>query len=103
MEVAVKKERKWIIWGGTGILAVLLLVYLAGALYYGRHFYRGTTLNGRNLSGKSTKTVAKELSDYELNVWELAIDGSHISEVITAIVLGLDQDMNRVVGGIFMF
>ena len=89
-----KKKQKtidkkiWIIIGG--IIAGLVIVYLAISVFFMSHFYINTQINGKNFSGKNAAAVENyiknQVADYKLTIVEQnnmtdAIEGSDISLV----------------------
>lgn len=65
------------------ILGVLLVIYAAFAIFFGSHFMFNTTINGKNYSLKSAKTVAEDMKlqvqDYTLTLEESDGDSEEIS------------------------
>ena len=89
-----KKKQKtidkkiWMIIGG--IIAGLVIVYLAISVFFMSHFYINTQINGKNFSGKNAAAVENyiknQVADYKLTIVEQnnmtdAIEGSDISLV----------------------
>ena len=88
-----KKQKKidkkiWMIIGG--IVAGLVIVYLAISVFFMSHFYINTQINGKNFSGKNAAAVENyiknQVADYKLTIVEQnnmtdAIEGSDISLV----------------------
>lgn len=89
-----KKKQKtidkkiWMIIGG--IIASLVIVYLAISVFFMSHFYINTQINGKNFSGKNAAAVENyiknQVADYKLTIVEQnnmtdAIEGSDISLV----------------------
>ena len=89
-----KKKQKtidkkiWMIIGG--IIAGLVIVYLAISVFFMSHFYINTQINGKNFSGKNAVSVENyiknQVADYKLTIVEQnnmtdAIEGSDISLV----------------------
>ena len=89
-----KKKQKtidkkiWMIIGG--IIAGLVIVYLAISAFFMSHFYINTQINGKNFSGKNAAAVENyiknQVADYKLTIVEQnnmtdAIEGSDISLV----------------------
>ena len=89
-----KKKQKtidkkiWMIIGG--IIAGLVIVYLAISAFFMSHFYINTQINGKNFSGKNAAAVENyiknQVADYKLTIVEQnnmtdAIKGSDISLV----------------------
>lgn len=89
-----KKKQKtidkkiWMIIGG--IIAGLVIVYLAISVFFMSHFYINTQINGKNFSGKNAAAVENyiknQMADYKLTIVEQnnmtdAIEGSDISLV----------------------
>lgn len=76
----------------AGIFGVLIVAYLAVALFFNSHFFIGTTINGTKFSGKSIKQVEsfmeKQVAGYELTLEES--DGG------TEVIKGTDIDVNYV-------
>ncbi len=67
-----KKYKKWIILAAA--FFSLLIIYLLFSLYFMNHFHFRTTINGKNVTGKSVKQVKegneKTLEDYTLVIRE---------------------------------
>ena len=89
-----KKKQKtidkkiWMIIGG--IIAGLVIVYLAISVFFMSHFYINTQINGKNFSGKNAAAVENyiknQVADYKLTIVEQnnmtdAIEGLDISLV----------------------
>ncbi|WP_270841389.1 L,D-transpeptidase family protein [Mediterraneibacter faecis] len=89
-----KKKQKtidkkiWMIIGG--VIAGLVIVYLAISVFFMSHFYINTQINGKNFSGKNAAAVENyiknQVADYKLTIVEQnnmtdAIEGSDISLV----------------------
>ncbi|MCQ2492687.1 MAG: hypothetical protein MJ087_06565, partial [Lachnospiraceae bacterium] len=59
---------------GGGIAAVVLAAYLGGAYYYSSHFFKNTTINGMDVSGKTVAQVEKAMEEniagYHLTISE---------------------------------
>ena len=87
-----KKKQKtidkkiWMIIGG--IIAGLVIVYLAISVFFMSHFYINTTINGKDFSGRSASSVEayikEQVKDYKLTIKEQdsksdVIKGSDIS------------------------
>ena len=84
-----KRGKSWAVYGLVGIVAVILLVYLAGAVYYSGHLMRGTKINGIAVSGKTPAQVKQQLENYTLTITEKAADGSLIEQKVTGEQVGL--------------
>lgn len=67
---------------GGAILGLIASSYIMGVIYYSSHFLYKSTLNGIDVSGKTVKSVAKIISDYELKVKEATIDGKKVKETM---------------------
>ena len=63
-----RKQRRRFLW--VIPLAVLAVVYLAGALFFSRNFLPNTTINGQDVGGKSIKAVTAIYN--EIGIAELA-------------------------------
>lgn len=81
-------KKIWMIIGG--IIAGLVIVYLAISVFFMSHFYINTQINGKNFSGKNAAAVENyiknQVADYKLTIVEQnnmtdAIEGSDISLV----------------------
>ena len=73
-----------------GVIAGLVIVYLAISVLFMSHFYINTQINGKNFSGKNAAAVENyiknQVADYKLTIIEQnnmtdAIEGSDISLV----------------------
>lgn len=84
-----EKGKKVVIYGLSGVVAALLIVYLAGAFYYSGRLMKGTKINGISVSGKTPAQVKKAMENYELTVYEKASDGSKAEQKITGQQAGL--------------
>ena len=60
------------VWITSGIILMLLMIYLGFALYYSTHFLPGTVINGVTASGDTVKDVewkiTKEIEKYEIKI-----------------------------------
>lgn len=68
-----KTRNEWLgVWITSGILLVLLLIYLGTALFYCTHFLPGTVINGISVSGDNIKDVKwkmiQETEKYEIKI-----------------------------------
>lgn len=61
MEKTGTKKKGWIVAGG--IAAGLILIYVGFSVYFMSHFFFGTTINGRKVSGCSVESVQKKIRD----------------------------------------
>lgn len=95
-----EKGKKIVIYGLLAIVAIVLVVYLAGAFYYSKHLMKGTRINGIDVSGKTTAQVKKAMEDYELTVYEKAADGSVVEQKITGDQAGLTMSGEAAIGDI---
>ena len=77
-----KKKQKtidkkiWMIIGG--VIAGLVIVYLAISVFFMSHFYINTQINGKNFSGKNAAAVENyiknQVADYKLTIVPLKKD-----------------------------
>ncbi|MDS0524513.1 L,D-transpeptidase/peptidoglycan binding protein [Clostridium sp. SHJSY1] len=76
-------------------LCVLIFIYIGFAIYFGNHFYFGTTINEINVSGKSVETADELISD-EISSYSLQIEErNNIKEEIKASDVGLKYNKNE--------
>ena len=70
-------------------LGLIIAMYLGGVLYFNSHFYFGTTINGKNVSGKTVDGANKEITDIIKN-YKLTLKGRDgTTEAITASQINL--------------
>lgn len=71
---ALRKAKQFQMKIGVITIAVVLLIYIAGALFYTWHFYQGTTINGvvaSNMSlDKAEDVISRQVKDYTLTIEE---------------------------------
>lgn len=82
-------RKKILIGSAAGVVAALVIAYLAGVVYYRGHLLRGTTINGINVSGKTVDQVQDAMKEYRLKVTEKGSDGEKLEDTITAGELGM--------------
>lgn len=75
-------------------VAVLLVIYFAGAIYFNSHFLSGTLLNGHEVGGKKVEEVQK-LIESDLDAHTLKLKGRKDQEEE---ILASDIDMNIQMG-----
>lgn len=68
-------------------IGVLVFIYVIGVIYYGNHFYPGTTVDGISVAGMNARTAASHIND-ELASYELHIIGTETVDVITGNDIG---------------
>ncbi len=60
------------VWITSGVILMLLLIYLGFALFYSTHFLPGTVINGVTASGDTVKdvewTITQEIEKYEIKI-----------------------------------
>lgn len=74
----------------VGSLGGLALLYLGGVVAWSSVYMPNTTLNGRNVSLQSAKSVARSY-ERELGSYELAVSGDGTSFSVKASEIGLDS------------
>ncbi|MDD3368103.1 MAG: L,D-transpeptidase family protein [Lachnospiraceae bacterium] len=77
-------KTKWLF----AAVAVILLVYLAGVLWFSFHFCWNSTVNGMDLSGKTVGSIAEDIAGYQLEVTEMQKDRSDYTETISGEAIG---------------
>lgn len=89
-----KKSNKGLVLLAT-ILGSLLVIYLITTLYFSKHFFFRTSINGVNVSAKSDKAVqslmATEASGYELTIKER----NDVTEQISGADISLKYDFSN--------
>lgn len=70
-------------------LAVILLIYLGGLMYYKYHYFYGTTVNGINVGGMSINDVHKLYENYDIEIIEKSEQEKEISHVLSGSQIGL--------------
>lgn len=70
MEIVNKRNR--IITGITISLCALLVIYLVLSIYFTRHLYFGSKINGTNVSGKTVEEIKSQMTS-QLNTYTLTI------------------------------
>lgn len=75
----------------TGVVALLVAVYVGGSLYFQTTFLPGTTLDGRDVSLRPVSEVAAEKSG-ELRDFEAQVSGGGLDLAITGEQVGLAYD-----------
>jgi lipoprotein-anchoring transpeptidase ErfK/SrfK len=87
-----KNKRRKLIIGIISFCCILILLYSGVAVYFIKHFYVGSEINGIDVSGKSIESVEEEL-EAELQKYRLTIKerGGKIEE-ITAQEVGLKYE-----------
>lgn len=68
-----KKQKKIILFSGCGAAALLFLIYVSFAIYFSSHFLFGTTINGIDCHGMTTKEAVKAIQKY-LDTYTLTIE-----------------------------
>lgn len=74
-----------------GTVSVVLLGYLGISLYYRKHFYPNTFINGINVSGKTAEEIKQE-TEAEMEKYQLAIGGR---EKLTGIIYSTDIGLKQ--------
>lgn len=75
-------------------LGLVILLYLGCVIYFSKHFFFHTEINGIDASCKSSSTVEEQIAD-EISTYSLTITGRNdITETITAADLGLSYSSN---------
>ncbi|ROR26360.1 putative peptidoglycan binding protein [Mobilisporobacter senegalensis] len=68
------KRKEVLIYGGAGLLLPLLILYFLLSIYYNKHFYNNTMINGVNASNMTVKQVEiainKQVNSYILTLEE---------------------------------
>ena len=83
------KPKKIIIGILIACVAVLAILYAAGAFYFSSHFLPGSKINGVNCSGKTLESVENHLAD-EISSYALTIkERGDNTETISADRIGL--------------
>ena len=68
------KAKKIVLGILIGYVALMVLGYIAGVVYFTKHFYLGSQINGMNASGKSVEdvedSIVDEIASYTLKLKE---------------------------------
>lgn len=64
------------------VLLVVAAIYVAGSLFFSSHFLPGTTVNGTNMSMRSTKAAVAMAQNDEENGYSTHVDGDGVDLVI---------------------
>ena len=73
-----------------GILAgAAVVVYIAGAVYYKSHFFKGTNIYGTDVSKMKIEDFQDKLSDYKMQVEQKDKDGNKFTEEFSVSDLGI--------------
>ena len=84
-----KDKKKKLYLAIVSIVAALLIVYLGFSIYFTKHFYFGSKINGTSISNKTVSEVEEELQN-KINTYSLNIKGRDgLEEVVNAEDLGL--------------
>lgn len=73
------------------VIGVLAFIYIVGVIYYGNHFYPGSTIDGIPVGGMNARTAVSYIND-ELGAYELCIIGEETVDVITGSDIGYAGD-----------
>lgn len=94
-------NKKKIIIGASVISLVLIaIIYLGVAVYYQYHFLPGTTINGKDYSNKTIKSVNESMQDdirlYYLKIIERNSDVEHIAAGDIGLSISIDGDLSKI-------
>lgn len=87
-------KKGWIAAGVT--IGVLILGYAGVSVYFGSHFFRGTTVNGTDVSGAGAAQAGALLAS-EAEAYTLTVEEADQSEVITGEAISLEMDSEEAV------
>ena len=94
-------NKKKVIIGASVITFVLIaIIYLGVAVYYQYHFLPGTTINGKDYSNKTIKSVKESIQDdirlYYLKIIERNDEVEHIAAGDIGLTLSIDGDLSKI-------
>ena len=87
---------------GTAVISLVLIaiIYLGVAVYYQYHFLPGTTINGKDYSNKTIKSVKESMLDdirlYYLKVIERNSEVEHIAAADIGLSISIDGDLSKI-------
>lgn len=73
------------------VIAVLAVLYIAGTIYYSRHFYTGGTAFGISLRNESIDSIKEKIAE-KMNAYHLTITTRDGDETIDASSIDLKYD-----------
>ena len=93
-------NKKKVIIGASVITFVLIaIIYLGVAVYYQYHFLPGTTINGKDYSNQSIKSVKESIQDdirlYYLKIIERNDEVEHIAAGDIGLAISIDGDLSK--------
>lgn len=78
---------------GGSIIALLIVIYVAGCVYFSSHYLPNTTVNGKDVSLKSSAELANEMaSDVQNYTAHISGDGVNLTLSGSDVNLALDVD-----------
>lgn len=82
------------------LVGVAAVVYIAGAVYYRSHFFKGTNIYGTDVSKMKIEDFKDKLSDYKIQVEQKDKEGNKFTEELSVEDLGVDvastQELERI-------